>query len=197
MSATMAREGGSVQLEKSDMCLTLNMAKLAKGGCSHAAIEETKYLSKKALPEDQEEKICGIQFPGHKMVKPAIERHPAMLRPNPTPRYLPCQNCTTNNPQPCWRQQETSAVPPNRPRKRTPEPTAELTPSQPWTPPASTCNTSRAQHPEIVNLPAGYAYAHTSLPTAESVTLNISAQDSEHNTDFDSDMLPDEGTSTG
>jgi hypothetical protein len=49
----------------------------------------------------------------------------------------------------------------------------------------------------MINLPAGYAYSHSSLPCAESVTLNASAQESEHDTDFDPDMLPDDGTSTG
>jgi len=38
MSATMARQGGRVQLEKSDMRLALNMAKMARGGFSRAAI---------------------------------------------------------------------------------------------------------------------------------------------------------------
>jgi hypothetical protein len=46
MSATMARQGGRVQLEQSDMRLALNMVKMAKVGFSHAAIEETKYLIK-------------------------------------------------------------------------------------------------------------------------------------------------------
>jgi len=41
MSATMARQGGRVQLEQSDICLALNMAKMAKGWFSRAAIEET------------------------------------------------------------------------------------------------------------------------------------------------------------
>jgi hypothetical protein len=53
------------------------------------------------------------------------------------------------------------------------------------------------QRLEIINLPAGYGYLHTSLPFAESLTLDASAQESEHDTDFDPDMLPDEGTSTG
>jgi hypothetical protein len=44
---------------------------------------------------------------------------------------------------------------------------------------------------------AGYAYLHTSLPCAESLTLDASAQESEHDTDFDPDMLSDEGTFTG
>jgi len=37
MSGTMARQGGRVQLEQSDMCLALNMAKIPKGGFSRAA----------------------------------------------------------------------------------------------------------------------------------------------------------------
>jgi len=39
MSATMARQGGRVQLEQSDMSQALNMAKMAKEGFSCAAIE--------------------------------------------------------------------------------------------------------------------------------------------------------------
>jgi hypothetical protein len=49
----------------------------------------------------------------------------------------------------------------------------------------------------MINLPACYTYSHSSLPCAECLTLDASAQESEHNTDFDPDMLPDEGTSTG
>ena len=55
MSATMARQGGQVQLEQSDMRLALNMAKMAKAGFSRAAIEETKYLIKKPRAEVREE----------------------------------------------------------------------------------------------------------------------------------------------
>jgi hypothetical protein len=46
MSATMARQGGQVQLEQSNMRLPLNMAKMAKEGFSGATIEEMKYLIK-------------------------------------------------------------------------------------------------------------------------------------------------------
>jgi len=38
----MARQGGRVQLEQSDMRLALNMAKMAKGGFSRATVEETQ-----------------------------------------------------------------------------------------------------------------------------------------------------------
>jgi len=51
MSATMASRGGLVQLEQSNIPLALNMAKLAKGWFSCAAIEETKYQVKKSHAE--------------------------------------------------------------------------------------------------------------------------------------------------
>jgi len=73
MSATMARQGGRVQLEQSDMRLALNMAKMAKGGCSRAAIEETKFLSKKPRAKVQEENKWGVEFPGHENVKAPME----------------------------------------------------------------------------------------------------------------------------
>ena len=44
MSAAMARQGGRVQLEQTEICLALNMAKMAKGGFLHAAIDETQHL---------------------------------------------------------------------------------------------------------------------------------------------------------
>jgi histone H3/H4 len=47
----MARQGGRVQLEQSDMCLALNMAKMPKERFSRAAIEETKYLIQKLRAE--------------------------------------------------------------------------------------------------------------------------------------------------
>jgi len=56
MSATMARQGGRVQLEQSDMSLVLIMAKMAKGGFPRAAIDGTQQLSKKPPAQVQEEK---------------------------------------------------------------------------------------------------------------------------------------------
>jgi len=69
-------------------------------------------------------------------------------------------------------------------------------PPLPKSPPAPTGNTSRAQCSQIINLPAIYAYSPTSLPCAEFFTLDASAQDSQNDTDFDPDMLTDEGTAT-
>jgi hypothetical protein len=179
------------------MRLALNLAKMAKGGFSHAAVQETQYLIKKPRAEVREEKKRGVVFPGHNKVKAAIARHPAMLRQNQTPRCHPCQNGTAKNPQTSWRRKGTGAPPPNRHRQQNPEPTTEPTPPLPGTPLGTTGNTSGDQSIEIINLLAGYTYSHTSLPCAESFTLDASAQESEHDTDFDPDMPPDEGTSTG
>ena len=135
----------------------------------------------------------GVEFPGHEVVKAAIERHPAMLCQNHTAGCRPCENGTPKNPQTRQRCKATGAFPPNQYRQLTPE----LTPSLPSMPPAPTSNNARAQLSQMVYLPAGYAYSHTSLPCAESFTLDASAQNSQHDTDFDPDMLTDEGTSTG
>jgi len=80
MSATMARQGGGVQLEQSDMGLALNMARMPKGGCSRRATEEIQYLKQNLYAAVQEEMQRGGEFPGHKVVKAVIERHPAVLR---------------------------------------------------------------------------------------------------------------------
>jgi len=65
MSATMARQGGRVQLEQSDIRLALNMAKMATEAFWRAAIEEMKYLIMKPRAEVREEKKRGVEFPRH------------------------------------------------------------------------------------------------------------------------------------
>jgi len=185
MSATMARQGGRVQLEQSDMRLALNMAKMAKKGFSRAAVEETKYVIEKRPAAVREEKNRGVEFPGHRRVKAAIERYPPMRRQNQTYGCLPCQTDTTKNLQTYWRRNVTGASPPDRRREQTPEPTLLL----PGTPPTPTGNTSGIQPSQIVNLPAGYTYSHTALPCVEFFNDEYTKQD----TDFDPDMLTDEG----
>jgi len=201
MSAMMARQGGRVQLEQSDMCVALNMAKMAKAGFSHTAIVKTQYLIKKPRAEVREAKKRGVQFPGHNKVKAAMERHPAMLRQNHTPGCHSCQHGTAKKLQSTWRHNGTGAPPSNHRRQQTPEltpePTRELMPPMPGTRPTSTGNTSGAQRLEVINLSAGYAYSHVSLTCAESFSHDTSAQDSEHDTDFDPDKPPDKGTCTG
>jgi len=109
MSATMARQGGQVQLEQSDMCQALNMAKMGKEGFLHARIEETNYHIQKPRAEVREEKMRGVEFPGLKMVKAGILGHPAMLHHNQTSTYIPCLNGTAKNAQTCWRRTATGA----------------------------------------------------------------------------------------
>jgi len=133
---------------------------MAKEGFSRAAIEETKYLIKKQRAEVREEKKQGVEFPGHKKVKAAIQRHLAMLRQNQTSGCLPCQNGTAKNPQTRWRRKGTGTAPPDRCR----EPTPEQTPPLPGMPPAPTANTSEVQPSQTVDLPAGYTYSHTAHP---------------------------------
>jgi len=94
MSATMATQGGRVQLEQSDMRLALNIAKMAKGGLSHTAIDETKFLIKNPCAKVQEQKKLGVESPGNNKLKDAIQRHPALLRQNQTAGCLPCPNGT-------------------------------------------------------------------------------------------------------
>jgi hypothetical protein len=65
MSASMATQGGRVQLEQSAMRRALNMAKMAKGGFLPAAIKEMQQLIKKPSTEVWEEKKRGVEFPGH------------------------------------------------------------------------------------------------------------------------------------
>jgi hypothetical protein len=108
----MARQGGRVQLEQSNMHFALNMAKMAKEGISRAAIEETQQLIKQPRAEVREEKTRGVAFPRHNKVKATIERHPAMVRENQTDGCIPCQNRTTHNPQTCWRRKDMGAAPP-------------------------------------------------------------------------------------
>jgi hypothetical protein len=79
-TATIARQGGRIELEQSDMRVALNMATMAKQRFSQATLEETKYLIKAPHTEVQEEKKRGVELPGHTKVTAVIQRHLAMLR---------------------------------------------------------------------------------------------------------------------
>jgi len=193
MPATMARQGGRVQLEQSAMRLALNMAKMAKGGFSRAAIEEPQQLIRKPRAEVWEETKRGVEFPGQRKVKAAIERHPAMVYENQTDGCLPCQNGSAKNPRTRWRHRGTGAPPQVRPR----QPIPELMPPPPRTPPAPSGDQNRAQSSKIPNLPAGFEYTHASLPGAQFFNHDTFAEDSEHDEDFIPDLRNDEETSTG
>jgi hypothetical protein len=113
MYVSMARQGGWVQLEHSDMRQALNTAKMAKERFSPTAIEETKYHIKKPRGKVREEKKWVVQSPGPKNVKVVIQRNPAMLHQNQTSGGLPCHNGTAQNPVTPWRRDETGAPPPD------------------------------------------------------------------------------------
>jgi len=66
MSATIARQGGRVQLEQSDVCLALYIARMAEWAFSQAAIEETQYLMKDPSAAVWDDKKQGVEFPGHR-----------------------------------------------------------------------------------------------------------------------------------
>jgi hypothetical protein len=62
----MARQGGWVQVEQSNMHLVLIIAKMATGDCLCAATEETQYLIKKPHANVPEEIQQAMKFPGHR-----------------------------------------------------------------------------------------------------------------------------------
>jgi len=193
MSATMARQGGHVQLEQSDMRLALNMAKMAKGRYWHTAIEETQFLIKKPQAEVREDKKRGVQFPGRENRKAAMERHPAILWENQTVGFLPCQNGAKWNPQTHWGRKGTGAPPP----ERLSQPTPESTPHPSETPPVPPSNNEAAHLSEIEGVPPGYVYIHTPLPSARFFNQDAYAKDRKRENDFDPDLLTDEETSAG
>jgi hypothetical protein len=71
-------------MEQSDICLALDMTKIANGGISHATTEETQFLIKKPYTTVQEEKMSGIESHGHETTQGAIHRRQAMLRQHET-----------------------------------------------------------------------------------------------------------------
>jgi len=73
MPATMAKQGGWVQLEQSGMRLVLNLANMAIRGYSRAGIEEIQQLFMKHHTKVWEEKQRGVVFPEHNTLKAAIE----------------------------------------------------------------------------------------------------------------------------
>jgi len=185
MLATMARQGGWVQLEQSNMRLALNMATMAKEGFSRTTIKETQQLIKKPRAEVREEKKLGVVFPEHNKVKAAIERHPAMVHENQMDGCLPCQNGTAKNPQTRWRCNGTGAPPPRQ------------APPRPTKPPSLPDDSERTQSSETEGVPPGYEYIHTPLPSARFFNLDPYAKDCMHDKDFIPDLLTDESPSTG
>jgi len=183
MSATMARQGGQVQLEQSDMRIALKMAKMAKGGFSRTTVKEIQQLIKKPRAEVREEKKQGVEFPGHRMVKATMERHPAMVYKNHMAGCLPCQNGTAKNLQTRWRRKRTAAPPP--------EPAAPLPGRQspPGTPPAAPGDTEGNESYVIEGMPSRCVYMHSPLPITQFFNHNAFAKDTKRDKDFIPDLL--------
>jgi hypothetical protein len=152
MSATMVTQGGLVQLEQSDICLALNIAKMASGGISHSAIEEMQYLIRIPCAKVQKAMMRGVQFPGPEMVKDEIQRQSAMLCQNKTNGFLCWQNGTRKNVYTAWRPKGFGAPPPTKHR----QPTPGLMPPAPRTPPAPYGDHKRAERSQIDTLPPRY-----------------------------------------
>jgi len=181
----MARQGGRVLLEQSDMCLALNMAKKANGGFLRAAIQEMQQLIKKPRAEIRDNKMLGVVLHGHNKVKATIEEHLPMVRDNQTDGCLPCQTGTAQNPQTCWRCKGRGAPPP-RPA-----------PPRPGTPSAPPDDSERTQPSETEGVPPGYVYIHTPHPSTRFFNLDPYAKDRLRDKDFIPVLLTDEGPSTG
>jgi len=185
MSADMARQGGRVQLEQSDMRLTLNMAKIVKQGFSRAAMEDTQQLIKKPHAQVRGEKKQRVVFPGHIKVNAAIERHPAMFCDHQMDSCLTCEYCTAKNPQTRRRCIGTGAPPPRS------------APPRPGTPPVPPVDRERTQSSETEGLPPGYLYIHTPLHSARFFNHDPCCKDRMRNKDFIPDFLTEGGPSTG
>jgi len=192
MSATMARQGGRVQLEQSDMRFSLNMPKMAKEGFLRATVEETQFLIKTPQWKVKEEMKLGVGYSGHNTVKAAMERQPATLWENQIDSCYPCQNGTAGDPQTCWRHKGMGAPAPEWLRQPTPEPIARPS-GTPSLPPG---DNEGAHASGIDGVPAGYVYIHIPLPSAKFVNLDAYSKDRKCDKDFNPALLTDEGTSS-
>jgi len=112
MSAIMARPGGRVQLDQSDMRLAFNMAKMARRGFSRAKLQKTQQQTKKAPADVREKTKQVVVFPAHNHVNAALESHPAMVCENQTDDCLPGRNDNAINSQTPWRRKGTGGPPP-------------------------------------------------------------------------------------
>jgi len=189
----MARQGDWVQLEQSDMRLCLNMAKMAKGGFSHAAIEETQLLIKNPQADALDEMNHRAQFHGHNNVHGAMVRHSAMLHECQSDGCLPWHNGTALNLQTRWMLNGTGTPALDWLRQSTPE----LTPHPPGIPSLPPADNHEAQDSEIEGVPPGYLYICTALLCSRIGNRDEYTDNRKRDEDFSPDLLTDEGPATG
>jgi len=148
----------------------------------HLAIEETQYLINKPHTKVCEERMQEVGCPGHRIVKAAIERQPAMVHDNPTDGYLCYQDVTA------WitlihLRWKTTCVPlPDRCRQLTPELTPPLR-GMASVPPIESVGGPGSP---MEGVPPRYVYIHTPLPNAQFVNCNAYAMNSKRNSWFSS-----------
>jgi len=193
MSATVARQGGRVQLEQSNIHLALNIGKMAKGEFLHAGIQQTQYLIEKGLAEVREEKKRVVGLPQHPKVKDATDRKSAMRCENHIDGCLLGQTSAANRLQTRWRFQSSGVPPPDGHQQLT----QELTPPLPGMLPAPPGDNQRAESAQIDNLPPRYLCWHALLPNAQFFNLDAFAKDIQHEKAFIPHMLSDAWKSTG
>jgi len=181
----MARHGGRVHLEQSDVHLSLNLANMTKEWFSRAAIDETQQAIKKQLTEVWGEMKSGVVVPGDIMMKDTMDRQQAMVRWNRTDGGLSRHNGTAKDQQTHFRRKGTGAAP------------ARAAPPRPGTRPAPPDDGERTQISETEIFPRGYLYIHSLLPNAPFFNLDPYAKARMRDKDFIPDLLTDESLSTG
>jgi len=188
----MARQGGWVQLEQSDICLVLNMAKMAKGGFLCTTIEKTQYLVNKFRTKVRKVRMLVDLFPGYWQVRAAIERHSALVCEHKTNGCLHCQYGIAKNPQTYWRCQGWHSPLPDWHRWLAPE----LMPLLPGTPPAPPCDNEGTQTFQMDGVPLGYVHIYTLVSKFELFNRDVYGKNSKGSEEFIPELLTDEETTS-
>jgi len=155
---------------------------------------ESATPNNKRRAEVPKQKKCGVEFPEHKNVTAVMERNLAKLRENRTDSCLVCQIVQHRIP---WHAVGANAQLHPSPWDWLRQPTPELTPHPPRTPPVPPCDSQGAHSPEIDIAPTRSVYIHTHLRSDQFVNPDAYAEDRKRDKDCNPDLLTDEGTSTG
>ena len=161
---------------------------MAKAGFSRTTMAEMEYWMMKCCTEVREERMRGVEFPGHRIVKAMIERHLAMVHQNQMDGCLPCQNGMAKYTQTRWRSKKMGALTPFRCRQPTPEPM----PPAPGKPPAPPGDNAEAPSSQIKAVLPRYVHIHTPLPKAQFFNLGTDAKYSKPDADYIPDLVSDE-----
>ena len=164
MSATLARQGGSAQLERSEMGLPFDRTEMANSWFSRAAIEDTHQRITTLWAESRDKNNQWGTYPGQNQGNVVIQWRPAKIRESQTNEFLPCQNYPGKNPLTHWRSKGTGA------------PWPQPTPPPPGMPPVPPGNTEESRCSEIDGAPPGYVYIYTRHPNAQFINRDVCAK---------------------